>query len=252
MNSFFQLLYPASLLPWIIIALYHLLNGSILTFILVSIHIVTHMVIVLHVPVLKSNIINWNRILHVERLVLVLTYGLRNISDYYSALFTVMLIISVLVFVKRMEPYRNKITSVVVHNIILMTFCSTASLFQILLAILCGVCHYYSNQKLTISWKINDSLTKYYTARIAFNYTMFMLEWSTTNLRWTSLLIILVLCLLFNVVVVHETPITNIDNTDDYLDPNIKVPQDYPYPLNIKEAKRHCEITKNLFKSHTL
>jgi hypothetical protein len=252
MNSFFQLLYPGSLLPWFIIGIYHLLKGSILYFLLIAVHVLTHMIIVLHVPVLKSNMINWNRILHVQRLVLILTYGLRNISDYYCTLFTVMLIISMLILVKQMEPYRNKITSVIVHNVILLTFCSTASLFQFVLAVLCGACHYFACKPLKLSWKMNDSLSKYYTARIGYNYIMFVLEWSTSPLNWTSLPIILSLCIIFNVIIVHETPITNIDNSDDYLDPNIKIPHDYPYPLNIKEAKRHCEITKNLFKSHTL
>ena len=251
MNSLFQLLYPTSLLPWVIIALYQIIRGSVLSFLLISLHVVTHLIIVQHVPVLKSSMINWNRILHVQRIVLLIVYGLRNITTYYT-LCTVILVIFVLLLIRRIEPYRNKVTSVVVYNIAIMAFCSTASLFQIVVAVGCGVCHYYTTKPLQLSWHINDSLAKYFTAKIVHNYVFFILEWSTTKLQWSSLPIILILCGIFNGMIVHQTPITNIDNTDDYLDPNLKVPDDYPYPLNIKEAKRHCNITKNLFKSHTL
>lgn len=251
MNSLFQLLYPTSLLPWVIIALYQIIRGSVLSFLLISLHIITHLIIVQHLPVLKSSMINWNRILHVQRIVLLIVYGLRNITTYYT-LCTFILVIFVLLLIRRIEPYRSKVTSVVAYNIAIMAFCSTASLFQIIVAAGCGVCHYYSMKPLQISWKINDSLAKYFTAKIVHNYVFFILEWSTTKLQWSTLPIILILCAIFNGMIVHQTPITNIDNTDDYLDPNLKVPNDYPYPLNIKEAKRHCIITKNLFKSHTL
>ena len=251
MNTLFQLLYPTSLLPWVIIGLYQIIRGSILSFFLISLHIITHLIIVLHLPVLKSSMINWNRILHVQRIVLLIVYGLRNITTYYT-LATVILVLLVLLLIRRIEPYRSKVTSVVVYNIALMAFCSTASLFQIVVAVACGVCHYYSMQPLQISWHINDSLAKYFTAKIVHNYVFFILEWSTTKLKWSSLPIILLLCGVFNGMIVHQTPLTNIDNTDDYLDPNQKVPNDFPYPLNIKEAKKHCNITKNLFKSHTL
>lgn len=251
MNSLFQLLYPTSLLPWVIIALYQIIRGSVLTFLLISLHIVTHLVIVQHVPVLKSSMINWNRILHVQRIVLLIVYGLRNITTYYT-ICTIILVIFVLLLIRRIEPYRKRVTSVVAYNIAIMAFCSTASLFQIVIAVVCGVCHYYASQPLQISWYMNDSLAKYFTSKIVHNYVFFILEWSTTKLQWSSLPTILLLCGIFNTMIVHQTPITNIDDSDDFLDPQLKVPADYPYPLNIKEAKRHCNITKNLFKSHTL
>ena len=78
MNLLYQNLYPAALLPWFIMALLELFKGSFFIFLVIMYHTFTQLIVMLHLPGLELSMVEWNRLLHVQRICLLITYGLRN------------------------------------------------------------------------------------------------------------------------------------------------------------------------------
>ena len=124
MNLVYQSLFPASLLPWFILCLSYLVKGYISLFLVLAIHICTQATVILHLPGLKMSMVEWNRILHLQRLALWITYAFRNQwNQHFISLF----LFSVIGFLNKIivKKYGEKVMNLSLHALFVLTFCST-------------------------------------------------------------------------------------------------------------------------------
>lgn len=244
MNLLYQNLYPAALLPWFIMALLELFKGSFFICLVLLYHIFTQLIVMLHLPGLELSMVEWNRLLHVQRIGLLITYGLRNYG--LTGLFSLFFMAATVPLYKV-----ERITTVTIHTTALMAFASTSSVFGIFISLIIGILFTKMKSNMKINWDMNEELKLYFDQRIAYNYLFCLLEWSVSDTNWVSLLLIVMVCCIFNVVIYFQTPI-EIDNRQDaWFNPKA-MPQDYPYPLNINDAISKCNVAKKVFKPHEL
>lgn len=249
MNLVYQTLYPASLLPWFIICLFYLVKGHIFLFLLLATHVGTHATVIFHIPGLKMNMVEWNRTLHMQRLGLWLTYAIRN--QYPSIHFIYFSLFLAMGNVLLVRKYKDKIMNMSIHTLFVLCFCSSANIFQIIVAIACCVAFYFIKQPMSVQWDMHDKMKKYYLVRMAYTYMFSIIEWSVSDMNYTSLFVMILASLLFNACVLFTTPKQTDEKKDEWYVPK-SLPEDYPYPLNIKDAIERCNIAKKLFKSHEL
>lgn len=240
MNILYQSLFPASIMPWVIMFLHYFMNQHyILSFILAS-HLFVHGIIILHHPI-HFDIITWNRILHLQRLGLWVSYAITN--QFGNNLLAM---IGYLFVSSRLEKY-NVMKTNTVHTLIVLMFCSTASIFQMLIAASCAFVFCLLNKPLAVRWEDKVNIEKYFQSRILYNYLFALIAWSNGPMK--SIFFILLGIVLFNVVVISI--VKDRSKEEEWYEP-INLPEDYPYPLNIKEAIESCNIAKKLFKSHSI
>ncbi len=247
MNLFYQSLFPASLLPWFILCLFYLVNGHIFLFLILALHIGTCAMVILHLPGLKMSMVEWNRLVHLQRLGLWLTYAFRN--QWNQQFIAFILFLSLGMNTPLLRKYGDKITSTTIHALFVMAFCSNARLFQFIVAAVCSLIYYYIKKPLTMQWDMHIRMKQYYIVRMAYSYVFSILEWSASDMNYTSLFVIIFVSVVFNACVLFNTP--KQENEPEWYVPK-QLPDDYPYPLNIKDAIERCNIAKKLFKSHEL
>ena len=82
---------------------------------------------------------------------------------------------------------------------------------------------------------------------MAYNYVFAVLEWSVSSMNTSSIISIVGSCIIFNVVVYYSVE----NETEEWYIPKM-TPEDYPFPLNIKDAKARCNVANKVFKSNEL
>lgn len=244
MNLLYQTLFPASLLPWCIISLFYFIHGYFFVFLITLFHIGTHAIIILHKP-FKMNIIEWNRLLHLQRLALWFVYAFRN--QWNQHVLALIIFICIGLNVKLMKR-SNKLYSPIIHLICVLAFCSTGSLFQIVVALSCVGIYFFMKQPIAIQWETQASIENYFLSRMGYNYISAIAEWSVSDMNVISLPFIVFVCVIFNVCVYYNVP-RETKKEDEWYVPK-DLPDGYPYPLNIRHANEQCNITRKLFKSH--
>lgn len=249
MNLVYQALFPASLLPLVIIALFHFFNGYISLCVILLLHLGTHGVIILHKPVLNTDMVSWNRLLHMQRMALWTTYSFRNHwNQHFLSLVLFLFVIFNLKMLKRCE---RDITSEVLHTVCVLSYCSTASYIPVIVSFACIVLYYYQKKPIQIHWEIQNEVHLYFNLRIAYNYLFAFIEWYSSDMNTMSLLTIIFIVSLFNGAVYSQIPHESEKAHGEWFDER-SLPPDYPYPLNIKDASDMCNIAKKLFKSHEI
>lgn len=250
MNLIYQSLFPASLLPWFIISLFYFFHGYISLCLLLSIHLGTHAVVILHRPLLKMDMFQWNKFLHMQRLALWLTYSFRNYwnQHFLSLVFFVCLTVNM----KLLRKYEKTVTSEVIHAVCVLAYCSTTTAFPMIAGLVCSILYYYQKKPMKIHWEIKNDVQTYFNLRIGYNYVFAFVEWYHSDMSPTSLYMILFVTLFFNATVFSQIPEeTNEKGTGEWFDA-LNLPEDYPYPLNISDAVERCNTAKKLFKSHDI
>jgi hypothetical protein len=243
MNLLYQSIYPATLLPWTIMCLFHLFKGSFCNFLILALHIFVQSVVMLHLPGLELTMVEWNRLLHAQRLCLIFIYGLRNL--FHSPIIFLTLSLACI------PCYRiKKIKSVTIHTTLLMAYASTSSIFGILIAGITGALYTKMNE-VVLHCRMNDTLELYFNHRIGYTYLLCILEWTTSEMSYISLPLMIVVCFVFNVIIFLQTPLES-DNRQDAWFNSKAIPRDYPYPLNINNAILKCNVAKKVFKPHEL
>lgn len=249
MNTLYQALFPASLLPWAIIALFHFFNGYISLCVILLLHLSTHAIVILHKPVLNMDMVTWNRLLHMQRMALWTTYSFRNHwNQHFLSLILFLFIILNLKVLKRCE---RDITSEVLHTVCVLSYCSTTSFIPVLVGLGCIALYYFQKKPIKIHWQVQNEIEMYFNLRIAYNYLFAFIEWYASDMNAMSLLIILFVVALFNGAVYTQVPRQADKDHGEWFDAK-SLPKDYPYPLNISDATAMCNTAKKLFKSHEI
>ena len=255
MNIFYQTIYPASLLPWCILALFYMVHNYVFLFAIAATHIATHACIISHIPLLKMDIHVWNRILHLQRLALLITYAFRNQWNQHFIAFSMYIFIVTIAFNKKLMDGvlqdGQKWMSFPVHLVCTLCFCSTAGWKQIIIAAACLGIYYLIKKPVKPSWEIYKTIQEYFFVRMAYTYALCILEWSLSDMNNMSLPFITIACVVFNGLIVYHTPKVESNGMDVVPSP-VGLPPDYPFPLNIKNAMQRCNTAKKLFKSHEL
>lgn len=246
MNILYESIYPASLLPWAIICLFYFVHGYIFLFLTTFIHISTHLLIIFHFPY-KWSMIEINRMLHVQRLVLWLVYAFRN--QWNQHLLSFLFFLSIGINIKLVNKIGDKLMSFPVHLACVMAFCSTSNLWQLLLAIACTGIYYLISKPIDKSEDVNRLVQEYFYSRMAYTYAFALVEWSVSEMNGVSLLFIIIAVVIFNASILFHIP--KQDNPNGWYEYSpAGLPIDYPFPLNIKNAMDRCNTAKKLFKSH--
>lgn len=243
MNLLYQTLFPASLLPRAILALFYLVHGYIPLFLISAIHIATHVVVIVHEPVKPLTMERWNRLLQLQRLVLWFIYALRPYP-----IISLIIFLTIGINVKLTES--DKVTSNIIHAFLVLNFCSTASISQCFVALSCLLIYHVIKLPVNNQWNMRQQIEKYFQIRMAYNYMFAIVEWSVSDMNFLSLPFIIFVCVLFNACVFFNIPEDN-SVQDEWYQPK-QMTADYPYPLNIKDAMERCNVAKKLFKSHEL
>lgn len=249
MNLIYQSLFPASLLPWVIIALFHFFHGYISLCVILILHISTHAIVIHHKPFLDIDMISWNRFLHMQRLALWLTYSFRN--HWNQHFLAMVLFIFITLNFKMMKQCEKDITSEVIHTVCVLTYCSTATVFPIVIGLTCIIIYYYQKKPLKIHWEIKNETEMYFNLRIVYNYMFAFIEWYASDMNAMSLLLLIFVIVLFNATVYSQIPVEHVKGQGEWFDAR-SLPCDYPYPLNISDAMDRCNTAKKLFKSHEI
>ncbi len=249
MNLLYQSIFPASLLPWCILALFHLIKMNVFAFLILIIHIGTKAVVMFHIPGLNMGMVRWNRLLHLQRLSLWLVYAIRCHTNQPFITFLVFLFVGT--NTKILERFKSKTMSATIHTFMVLTFCSSTSLLPCVIALGCAAIYYYIRQDLKIQWEMHDTMKMYFNIRLAYDYLFFLAGWSVSDMNTRSLPVILLACIVLNVAIFLNLP-EHCDNMKDEWYTPTRLPENYPYPLNIKDAVERCNIAKKLFKSHEL
>lgn len=249
MNLLYQSIFPASLLPWCILALFQLIKMNVFAFLILAIHIATKTVIIFHIPGLKMGMVRWNRLLHLQRLSLWLVYAMRCHFNQPFLTFLVFLLVGT--NTKILERFKAKTMSTTIHTLMVLTFCSSTGVLPGIAALMCAVIYYYIQKGMKIQWEMHDTLKMYFNIRLAYDYMFFIAEWSVSDMNTRSLPVICVVCLVLNGAILLNLPEQYDDMKDEWYVPK-HLPENYPYPLNIKDAVERCNIAKKLFKSHEL
>ena len=246
MNLLYQTLFPASLLPWVIMCLFYLLHGYISLFLILLVHIATNGVVILHRPIFKLDMQEWSRILHMQRIALWLTYTFRN--QWNQHFFSLLVFLSVTLNLKLMKRAEKDITSEIIHTLFALTYCSTAHVIPVFVALCCVVIYYFI-MKPVRGWSEQDQIKLYFHLRMGYNYLFAFIEWYSSDMNKLSCVMIIVVSVIFNVIVFSQLP--DDLSTEHWYDIKL-LPPDYPYPLNVDDAKEQCPTAKKLFKSHEL
>ena len=98
---------------------------------------------------------------------------------------------------------------------------------------------------------MHDTLKLYFNIRLVYDYIFFLVEWSVSDMNTRSLPVIILVCIVLNGAIFLNLPEQYDDMKDEWYIPKT-LPENYPYPLNIKDAVERCNIAKKLFKSHEL
>jgi len=247
MNLLYQSLFPASLLPWFIIALFHFFHGYISLCLILTLHLSTHAVVILHRPLLDMDMIQWNKFLQLQRLALWVTYSFRNHWDQHF----LSLILFVCISLNFKLIRERNIASEVIHTMCVLTYCSTAPLAPIVASMGCIVLYYYQKKPMKIQWQITNEVETYFNLRIGYNYTFAFIEWYLSGMSSASIILLLFVTVLFNVTVFTQIPDERKEGRSEWFDA-MKLPNDYPYPLDISDAMERCNTAKKLFKSHQI
>lgn len=238
MNKCFQSLFPISLLPWCILCLHYLTQGSVYT-ILIG-HVATNAAVILHYPLMEFNMIDMNRWLHVQRLSIWILMAYRNEYDTYG-IFILLLSLNI-----KMVKW-DKCTSESIHLACVLCFCSTAGFFQCMVALLCVGIYHKMQEPLMAQWESKQKIKEYYSYRMAYNYMFALLEWSVSSMNTSSIISMIGSCFIFNTMVLYSVE----NEEEEWFIPKM-VPKDYPLPLNIKDAKTRCNIANKVFKSNEM
>ena len=244
MNLLYQTLFPASLLPWCIISLFYFIHGYFFAFLMTAFHLGTHAMVILHKP-WKMDIVKWNRLLHLQRLALWIIYAFRNQWNQHGLSLFIFIMIGLNLKLMRTA---TKLYSPIIHLLCVLTFCSTASLFQFIISLGALGMYFFMMQPIAIQWETQVSIENYFLARMGYNYISAIAEWSVSDMNVISLPFIVFVCIIFNTCVYYNVP-RDTKKQDEWYVPK-DLPEGYPYPLNIKDANEQCNITRKLFKSH--
>ena len=102
-----------------------------------------------------------------------------------------------------------------------------------------------------MQWEMNNTLKMYFNIRLVYDYMFFLIEWWVSDMNTRSLPVIVVVCLILNGAIFINLPEQYDVMKGEWYLPK-QLPENYPYPLNIKDALERCNIAKKLFKSHEL
>ena len=249
MNLLYQSIFPASLLPWSILALFYLMKMDVFNFLILAMHISTKAVVIFHIPGLNTGMIRWNRLLQIQRLSLWLIYAIRCHVNQPFISFIVFLFLGT--NIKLLERFKEKTMSTTIHTFMVLTFCSSTTTIPCLMALACAAIYYFIERELKIQWEMHNTLKMYFNIRLVYDYMFFLVEWSVSDMNTRSLPVIVLVCIVLNGAIFLNLPEQYDDMKDEWYIPKT-LPENYPYPLNIKEAVERCNMAKKLFKSHEL
>jgi len=242
MNILYQSLFPASLLPSCIVCLFYFVHGHWFPFVVLTTHITTQVIVIYHKPV-KFDIITWNRYLNLQRIFLWVSYAMRNWFPSYTCL-----VFFLFLHPTMLKKY-DKLKTPTIHSFALLMFCSTASFFQIFIASLSCTAYLLVNKPLAIQWEDKKNIELYFQSRMLYNYLIAIAEWSVSTMDYKSLPLLIIACIVFNLSVFYN--VRGQSNKEEWYEP-VNLPEDYPYPLNIKDALDRCNLAKKLFKCHSI
>ena len=114
-----------------------------------------------------------------------------------------------------------------------------------------SIAYWKNTNKLEDEKKMISKLWIYYIVKIIEIYLVFLLEWTSSPLKSSSIVIFILFPVIYSGWAYYSLEIEE-ENIKDYLFNMEKLPEGYPLPLNFKHSVDKCNVAKKVFKSHSL
>lgn len=254
MNNFFLVLTTASYIPWCIMLIIYLINYNIFHFLSTCIYLVFAGMKWSHRMHGNMSVIFWSRIYLITEMCLFLRLIILNIIHSGIASFTIMLTMWIFMY-KLKTPLQKTVTEAPVYCVCLLFLMSSSRLYiqHVASVILITISIYLWKEKYQFETE-NDMWQKlyiHYSVKVLETYMVFLLEWASSGMTFSSLVILFLFPLLYSLLGYYSVE-NNKDDLSEYRYKLCKLPDRYPLPLNFKYAIASCNVAKKVFKDHTI
>lgn len=254
MNNLFIVLTTASYIPWCIMLMVYLLNYNVFHFLSTIAYLVFAGMKWSHMRHGNKGVIFWSRIFLITEMCLFLRLIILNIINSGIASFTIML--SMWIFMYKLKtPLQKTVTEAPVYCVCLLFLMSSSRMYvqHVASVILIAISIYLWKEDYCFEteydmWK---KLCLHYSFKIMETYMVFLLEWASSGMTFSSLIILFIFPLLYSLLGYYSA---DIDDGDlfEYMYKLRKLPDRYPLPLNFKYAIASCNVARKVFKDHAL
>lgn len=256
MNILYKILYPGSYIPWCILTLHYVSQYNVFrSFYCIGILLLAAAKLS-HMEHFHITVIEWSQLLTMFEMCLFLRYIICNTLDSkFIAITSTVILFSL--FVRCGRNKKSFFVQERFYSILILFLCSTSTMtyFQsTLCAALAALVLYEWNTDVRNYESLEQMrplVKNYFHRKIARVYILFMIEYSTSKLRPSSLCIIIAVAFAFQLYAYMSIDITN-NKLDDFYYNICNLPREYPIPLDFTHAREHCNIAKQVFKSHDL
>ena len=254
MNKLFVILLTGAYIPWCMMLLFYLLRLEISHFLSTALYLCFASLKWSHMPHANRNVIFWNRMFRVMEMCLVARIIVINMIG--SAPLAFASSIAVWYGIAKMKLDMQKIaTEAPIYCVCLLFLMSStrSPVHHVASVVLISSSFYlwkYSHTYGNVSIMMTN-LMIHYSLKIVEAYMVFLLEWASSPMATTSIIVFAILPVLYSGWAYYSLEIED-ESIREYLFYLEKLPEGYPLPLNFKHAVDNCNIARKVFKEHTL
>lgn len=242
MNKLYRILCLGSCIPYMVLISYYFTRLYPTYFFSSLIYLVSTCLVYMGRPHGKS-VPYWANIQQTIEIALIISFAFRNM---YNNSFFLLLIFGAIAYGLSYLP-----RSLPMYATVVMCYVSSATVVGKVSGVFLIALHAYEPhaKHITIK-KLEHSLTHYFHVRMLRMYMIFCMEWSLTKLSTWSLIFIVAIDLAFMLYAyVSLDKAIEGDKLYEYVN---DLPPEYPIPLDIYDAIKHCNVCKSVFKSHEI
>jgi len=252
MNKLYQILCPGAYLPWGVMLMHYLFQLDVFHLLACVNYVALVVATLTHMEHFDIPVLEWGRMLIISEVCLILRLIFFSLTR--SSFLSVLLMSLLWMVLYRLpEPRQQYMFNATVHSILLLFLVSVSSSLVQEMASVVLICVHLYRKKLSLVYVDDDqmllALHDHYRLKIVEAYMIFLLEWSSSSLHWSSLLVIAVLSTGFQAYA-YTTVHATTQNLHDYYPSIWKLAPGYPIPLDFVHARTHCNVAKSVFKPH--
>lgn len=254
MNKLLLILHTGVYLPWCMMMFIYLLHYELFHFLSAFLYIMFAGLKWSHMEHFHRPVMFWDRMFRLMEICLIIRLCVVNIFHIGWLGFATMMLTWTGVS-KLSAPLKKIALEAPIYCVCLLFFMSstTSTTHHVASILLIGISIAYWKNKNSLEdeKKMISKLWIYYIVKIIEIYLVFLLEWTSSPLKSSSIVIFILFPVIYSGWAYYSLEIEE-ENIKDYLFNMEKLPEGYPLPLNFKHAVDKCNVAKKVFKSHSL
>jgi len=254
MNKLYQVMYPGAYLPWGVLLMHYLFQFDVFHLLACVNYVGLAMATLTHMEHFNVPVLKWGRMLVISEVCLVLRLILFSTT---RSSFVSVLSMSILwmVLYRLPDAQQMLLMNASVHSVLLLFLISVSTSIVQECASIVLICVMLYRKKMSFMYVDDDQmrlvLSDHFRLKIVEAYMIFLLEWSSSSLHWSSLLVVVVLSSAFQAYA--YTSIVDVpENLHDFYHNIWRLDPGYPIPLNFMHARANCKLAKSVFKPHNI